>query len=443
MLTSGLKQFRGKRVLLLQGPVGPFFRRFALDLEQAGAQVFKVNFNGGDWLFYPFGAFNFRGRVEEWPAYLEALLGQLNIDVMLLFGDCRPIHRLAHDVARRRRLEIGVFEEGYVRPNHVTLERLGVNGNSTVSRSPIYYLNNPMPPIEPPLPVGNTFWFAMLWAMLYYFAAGLLKPAFLHYLHHRPLTWLEGLPWLRSFWRKGYYALKERGISARLTGELAGRFFLAPLQVHNDAQIHTHSDFDSIAQFIDQIMASFAGHAPANAVLVIKHHPMDRGYFDYSKLIATRIKEFGLEEKCFYIHDQHLPTLLRLACGVVVVNSTVGLSALYHGAPVKVCGSAIYDMKGLTFGGALDDFWQDAQHARPDRNLFECFQSYLLRNTQLNGSFYKRLPIVASAAGMCWTDGEGMPATRRPITAAAPERAGHRALPRTDPVSGFMASGAP
>lgn len=402
MLRSGLNQFRGKRVLLLQGPVGPFFRRFAKDLEQAGAQVFKVNFNGGDWLFYPFNVFNFRGGMEDWPAYLEALLDQLNIDAVLLFGDCRPLHRMAHEIAHRRGLEIGVFEEGYVRPDYITLERSGANGNSLIPRSPIFYLNNPMPSIEQPLPAGNVIWMAALWAVLYYLAAGLLKPAFLHYRHHRPLSWLECFPWLRSMWRKGYYALKERGVSARLTGELAGRFFLVPLQVHNDAQIHAHSDFDSMAQFIDEVMTSFAGNAPRNTVLVIKHHPMDRGYYDYTEFISRQIRLLGLEKRCFYIHDQHLPTLLRHARGVIVVNSTVGLSALFHGAPVKVCGSAIYDMKGLTFGGLLADFWRNAQHAKPDRRLFECFHSYLIRYTQLNGSFYKRLPIVASAAGLRW-----------------------------------------
>ncbi|OGS99275.1 MAG: capsular biosynthesis protein [Gallionellales bacterium RIFCSPLOWO2_12_FULL_59_22] len=443
MLTSSLNQFRGKRILLLQGPVGPFFWRFAKDLEQAGAQVFKVNFNGGDWLFYPSNAFSFCGGMEEWSAYLEVLLDRLNVDAVLLFGDCRPVHRLAHEVALRRGLEIGVFEEGYTRPNHITLERFGANGNSLIPRNPIFYLNNPMPPVEQPQQVGSTFWFAMLWAMLYYFAAGLLKPLFPHYRHHRPLSWLEGLPWLRSLWRKGYYAFKERGVSARLTGKLAGRFFLVPLQVHNDAQIHTHSGFNSVAQFIDEAMTSFAAHAPKNTALVIKHHPMDRGYCDYTKFIAERIVRLGLEDRCFYIHDQHLPTLLKLACGVVVVNSTVGLSALFHGAPVKVCGSAIYDMKGLTFGGLLADFWQEAQHARPDRHLFECFQSYLLRYTQLNGSFYKRLPIVASAMGIHWAAAGCRPATGRPIAAPAPAMVGHHVLPQPGPAPEFIVSGAP
>lgn len=403
MLNREFSTSRGERVLLLQGPPGPFFRRLSQDLTLAGARVFKVNFNGGDWLFYPNGKFNYRGRMEDWPAYFDALLDQLQVDVVMLFGDCRQIHLSIHEIAHRRGLKIGVFEEGYIRPDFITLERTGVNGRSVIPHTPDFYLNNHVPAIEQPMPVGNTFWFAVRWVVLYYFAAGLLKPFFWHYRHHRPLTWLESFPWLRSVWRKGYYELKERGVLVRLTGELNGRFFLVPLQVHNDSQIHVHSDFDSIPDFIDGVMASFARHAPQNTTLVIKHHPLDRAYNDYTGLIRKRIEELGLQERCLYIHDQHLPTLIQSACGVVVINSTVGLSAISQGTPVKACGKVIYDIKGLTFQGLLDDFWQQSQLNKPDRSLFDEFHNYLMLHTQLNGSFYKRLPITASATGLCQT----------------------------------------
>lgn len=403
MIKRGISIFRGERVLLLQGPVGPFFYRLAQDLTLAGAQVFKVNFNGGDWLFYSEGAFNYRGRMEDWPKYFEALLDQLDVDVVMLFGDCRPIHKRAHEIAHRRGLEIGVFEEGYIRPDYVTLEQFGVNYHSRIPRKPGYYLNIPVPTIDRPIPLGNTYWYAVLWAVLYYFAAGLLKPLFRHYVHHRPLTWMEFFPWARSVWRKGYYALKERNILKRLTGRLNERYFLVPLQVHNDSQIHTHSGFKSISNFIDEVIASFAQHAPQDTALVIKHHPMDRGYHDYTGLIRKRVDAFGLHGRCFYIHDQHLPTLMAHTRGVVVINSTVGLSALHHGTSLKVCGNAIYDMPGLTFQGGLDDFWQNAQQAKPDNMLLQRFNGYLVQHTQLNGSFYKRLPIIASIAGLRWT----------------------------------------
>ena len=402
MFRGGLSVFKGKRVLLLQGPVGPFFHRLAQDLRQAGASVFKINFNGGDWLFYPRNAFNYRGYMEDWPAYFEMMLELLSVDVVMLFGDCRPIHRAAHEIAHRRGLEIGVFEEGYIRPHYITLERLGVNENSTLPRSPLFYLNATSLPRDKPLPLGNTFWYAVCWTVLYYFSAGLLKSIFPNYRHHRPLGWLEALPWWRSLWRKGYYVLKERGMLSRLSGEMSGRFFLVPLQVHNDAQIVEHSDYSNVTKFIDEVMASFASHAQRNKFLVIKHHPMDRGYSDYSTFIAKRADQLGLQGRCYYIHDQHLPTLLNNACGAIVVNSTVGLSAMLHGVPVKVCGKALYNMKGLAYQGSLNRFWREAQHAKPNVKLLQAFHDYLVCHSQLNGSFYKRLPLVASEAGLRW-----------------------------------------
>lgn len=403
MVRNGIADFKGKRILLLQGPVGPFFRRLSFDLTQAGAQVFKVNFNGGDWLFSPRGAYNYRGHPKDWPVYYESLLAELGIEVVLLFGDCRPIHRAAHEIAVRRQIEVGVFEEGYIRPHYITLERFGVNDNSPIPRAPAFYAQHVPASVDTPLLLGNTYWYATLWAICYYLAASAFHPFFFRYRHHRPLTWREGFPWLRSLWRKGYFAYKERGITDRLTGHLAGRYFLVPLQVHNDAQIQMHSDFDSVADFIDVVVESFAAHAPKERILVIKHHPMDRGYFDYTRHIRRLVEHFGLEGRCFYIHDQHLPTLLDRACGVVVVNSTVGLSALIHGTPVKTCGKALYDMQGLTFQGPLNQFWESAQEAKPDSELLRSFTDYLVRHSQLNGSYYKRLPGVPTAAGLRWT----------------------------------------
>lgn len=404
MIEQGIHAFREKRILLLQGPVGPFFRRLAKDLTFAGARVFKVNFNGGDLVFFPTGAINFRGPMDEWPAYFEELLDSLNIDVVMLFGDCRPIHSVASSIVNRRGLELGVFELGYVRPDYVTLERHGVNAHSKLPRNPLFYLNNAHRKMDTPLPVGNTYWYSVLWACLYYLAAVALKPIFRHYVHHRPLTVGEVPRWLRSIWRKAYYAWKERGVADRLMKDFSRKFFLVPLQVHNDAQVHVHSDYDSVAHFIRHTVASFAVSAPRDTVLVIKHHPMDRAYYDYTGLIRALIAQHALQDRCLYIHDQHLPSLLRHTCGVVVVNSTVAISALFHRAPVKVCGKAIFDMPGLTFQGPLDRFWQEAQASLPNQLLYQSFVAHLIDHAQLNGSFYKRLPIPMLAAGLSWKD---------------------------------------
>lgn len=404
MIQGGLACFKDKRVLLLQGPVGPFFRRFAEDLLWEGAQVCKIDFNGGDWLFSPRKSLLFRGRPEEWPAFFEQILVERRIDVLFLFGDCRPLHRVAHEIAHRRGVDIGVFEEGYVRPDYITLERFGVNGHSNIPRDPLHHLNSPVPPVAPSLPVGKTFGAAAAWAMIYYAASSLFHPIFRHYRHHRPLHIWEGLCWLRGFWRDWRYRSTERGLDLKLQTQLSKRYFLVPLQVHNDAQIHIHSDFDSVEAFIADVIASFAKNADPDHSLVIKHHPLDRGYHDYTRLIRKKTQEHGAQGRVFYLHDQHLPTLLEHARGVIVINSTVGFSAIHHGTPVKVCGEAIYNMQGLTFQGPLDDFWTETHRHLPSPELYHRFRQYVIHHTQYNGSFYKRLEIPGSLTGVVWGD---------------------------------------
>lgn len=416
MIASGLDALRGKRVLLLQSPVGPFFRRLAQDLCWIGAQVCKINFNGGDLLFYPLDAINYRGSQQDWPEFLDRVITERKIDVLLMFGDCRPIHRVARQIASFRGLEVGVFEEGYIRPHFVTLERFGVNGHSQLPRSPLFYLNREVEEPPPVRRVDGAFASAALWAVLYYVASALLWPWFRRYRHHRRLSLLEGWPWLRGFWRKAWFAWRERGIEQRLTGELSGRFFLVPLQVHNDAQIRTHSGFDTVTKFIHYVVRSFAVSAPPDTHLVIKHHPMDRGYHDYRDLIRRLERSYALGGRLHYIHDQHLPTLLRHARGCVVVNSTVGMSALFHNTPLKVCGSAIYDMPGLSYTGSLKQFWTDAPGVVVDRELFRRFRDYLVKRTQLNGSFYRRLDLPGSHTGLVW-----------PGNAPGPTQAGDKA----------------
>jgi capsular polysaccharide export protein len=408
MIVNGLREFSGKRVLMLQGPVGPFFARLAADLALAGATVFKVNFNGGDWLFSKSRSFSrvfdYAGDLAAWPAYFEDLLARLNIETVLLFGDCRPVHAAAMDVIQRRGVHLGVFEEGYLRPDYITLERDGVNNNSSLPSDPGFYLAQPPRKLPESKPLGRTYWESAKWGMMYFLAATVGRVWFRHYRHHRRLGISDAPTWWLSYLRKAAYRHIERDVLPTLVGVNSGNFFLVSLQMRGDAQMSVHSPYKSVQQFIEHVVTSFAQHAPASSMLALKHHPLDRGYTDYRRLIKRLIREHKLEERCFYIHDQHLPTLLEHACGVVVVNSTVGLSAVGQGVPVKLCGESIYDIQGLTFQGPLDAFWDNAHLAVPNPALYQAFRSYLIAHTQHQGSFYKRLKGVPYDSVIVWAD---------------------------------------
>lgn len=399
---GGWLRFSDKNVLLLQGPHGPFFSRVAQALREAGAKsVEKINFNGGDHFYFPSQAQAYRGQLADWPDYLDIFLRTHGIDCILVFGDCRPIHAAAGRVAQERGVQYWVFEEGYIRPNFITLEQHGVNALSSLPTSRDVYDAWPHTSLPEEVSVPASFGLAALYAMVYFTAATLAWPWFWRYQHHRSLSMLDGLCWVRSYWRKKHFQTVEANVLDGLKPNEGQKFFLAVLQVASDAQVIVHSPFQSVAEFIVDTVESFAQHAPADVVLLIKHHPMDRGYSDYSQLIGSLSKAFGLDNRVRYIHDQHLPTLLAHAEGVVTINSTVGLSALFHGTPVITRGDSIYSLPGLTCQGSLEEFWRTPQDFKPDGVLHTKFRHYVTVHTQINGSFYVMLP-GSDAAGMRW-----------------------------------------
>ncbi|KAB0644827.1 capsule biosynthesis protein [Burkholderia latens] len=389
MLPEGWLSFYDKNILLLQGPVGPFFAKLCRTLVRTGARsVHKINFNGGDWLFYPRDAVSYRGAAHDWPAFLDRILAERNIDTIMLFGDCRPLHMMARHLARKRGIDTWVFEEGYVRPDFVTMERGGTNGHSSLPKDAEFYRMLPEPTPREEFTVGNSFPSMVVWGGLYGAAAWIAQGWFPRYCHHRPLTPVDGAKWLRAAWRKIVYRLHERGTLDYLTGCKTRQYFLVSLQTAIDAQIRVHSRFASLEAFIDDVIRSFAARGVEAYDLVFKHHPLDRGHTDYRRAIQGAAERYGVASRVLYIHDQHLPTLLAHAAGLVVVNSTVGLSGIHHGLPVKALGKAIYDIPGLTFQGSLDRFWAESASFRPDMALYGRFRRYVIDHTQLTGSFY-------------------------------------------------------
>lgn len=401
MLTQGLSYFKNKNVLLLQGPVGPFFWRLSKDLKAHGANVHKVNFNLGDWLFYPFKAFFYKGDIQSWPNYFHQLCKIHQIDHVILFGDCRPIHLSILSLAMDFNIEICVFEEGYIRPNYVTFERYGVNNNSSLSRDPNFYKNQLVNHVEV-TKVGSAYWFMIVHGFFYHFFLWVGQFFLRKYQHHREVRFVGIFPWILSVYRKFYYLIIEVKIEQLLVSKYDKNFFLVPLQISSDFQIQVHSDIDSMYNFIQKVIDSFAKKSLKDQLLVIKHHSMDRGHVNYSSYINDLKTRHSLGSRVLYVHDLHLPTLLNHAAGVVLVNSTVGFSSLIHRVPTKVLGRAIYDFEGLTYQGDLDQFWSEAMQAIPDSNLVENFLSYVINKTQVNGSFYKRIKKSGYLSGLIW-----------------------------------------
>jgi len=393
---------KSRNAMLLQGPIGPFFSRFAEDLTTNGFNVTKINFNGGDKFFYKHdNAINYTGAPDDWESWIERVFINCRIGRIYMFGDCRSYHRKARKVADRLGIKIFVFEEGYIRPNFITLEEGGVNGYSSMMFRPFHPSDEPKAlPAERVQP-GYIFLITAVYSMAYYIASAIQRSRFTEYQHHRAFDCIsEGLCWIRSGFRKWRYARLQKDVLKEVISLYDGNYFVCPLQVHCDMQVIAHSDYNSIEHFISDVLVSFRDHADSNKAIVFKHHPMDRGYTDYSILFNNLVAELELQGRVFYVHDVDLPTLLMHAQGTVLINSTVGMSSLFHGAPVKTMGKAIYDTPGLTAQEPLDEFWSCER--KVDKVVFQRFRSFLINRNQLNGNFYRRISSQG-ASGVIWS----------------------------------------
>lgn len=380
------KEFSGKTVLLLQGPVGTFFHRLAIKMKKNKTKVFKLNFNGGDFLFYPSGK---RCKCDEKDLenFYENFFKEKKIDAIVMYNDCRLIHAKAIKVAKELGIGIWIFEEGYLRPYCITFEKDGVNANSSLPRDKNFYLSCNILTKESIKEIPGGFKFMAFSAFLYWLFSFLLAPFFNNKLHHRTLFPFEFLFWFRSLYRKYLYKFTEKKLNQKIYS-LEKKYFLAILQVYNDTQIKHHYK-KSIEEFIEELILSFANHARAKSYLIFKHHPMDRGYRNYSKLIDELCQKYHVEGRIFYVHDTYLPTLLKNALGCITINSTVGLSAILEGCPTKVCGNAFYDFEDLAYPKKLQFFWREAHAYKPNPSLVINFKNYLLNTNQFNGNFYK------------------------------------------------------
>ncbi len=393
---DGRRPVRGLRsFLFLQGCTSPFFGCLADRLASRGHLVSRINFNVGDAVYWGSRpAWNFRAPVERLPGFLEEKFRSGNLTDVIMLGDTRPIHLPVPSIAARFGVRVHVLEEGYFRPNWLTLERDGINGNSRLPKDPDWYrhVGRGLPDLGDGHSVGNPVGLLALHELAYHLPNLANPMLFPGYRTHRPyVSGIEFAGWGRRFARLPFHQRRDR---ARIEHLIAGPepFFLLPLQLDSDSQIRLHSPLPTMAGVIEAVMKSFSGHAPTDARLLIKNHPLDTGLVDYAQLIAELEGRFGLNGRVDYVETGHLPTLLAHARGVITVNSTVGTSAMVHRRPTIALGKAIYDVPGLTFQGPLDRFWREG--APPDPDLFRAFRKAVIHMAQVNGGFYTREGIA-------------------------------------------------
>ena len=406
-----------KEFLFLQGPPGPFFSILGQELVRHGAGVYRINLCGGDRYDWREGAIDYRGLKQNWPLFFDRFVRDHKITDLVLYGDCRPMHQAALRLAQLRGIHVHVFEEGYIRPDWMTLERDGVNGHSTFERDPAIIMAAakwlPVVPKQPPITAcfnrraRDSYWH------YHHVVTGKLRFPF-YRSHRQGSIMVDGIGWILRFWRKP----RRAELAKRTLKEIEGRkYFLFPLQLSGDYQIRAHSPFTSMRMAADYVLESFARYAPEDSVLLVKEHPFDTSFLSWCAFLKRRARKLGIADRVHYIDGGDLKKLSEQSAGMVCVNSTSGTLGLDVGIPVIVLGDAVYDVPGVTHQGGLDRFWSAPE--RPDPELYEAFKKVLHAKCLVRGGYASesatRILLRNSLNRLLWED----PISRVPVTTLA------------------------
>ncbi|PIR34243.1 MAG: capsular biosynthesis protein [Alphaproteobacteria bacterium CG11_big_fil_rev_8_21_14_0_20_44_7] len=382
-----LSQINGDRnFLFLQGPMGNFFTKLAEGLKSEGCKVMRINFNGGDRFYWnDADSIDFKLTQDKWPAYIADVARLRKVTDLVVYGDCRPLHKDAIAALKPLGVRVHVFEEGYIRPHWITLERDGVNAYSLLSRDPVFYMKKNAKKLPEAKVFGHNMYYMTFNTIMYFYAAlPTLNSEFKNYRHHFDHTPTETMiAWIPRLATVFYRKIKAKFQQRRI---VKTDYFLVPLQLGRDWQIREHSDFSDIHDFIEFVVRSFAKNAAKNQRLLFKNHPLDNGLLEVQKSVEKFAMKYDIAKRVEFIDGGHLPSLLDNCKGVITVNSTAGLSAIHHAAPTIALGDAIYNIEGLVNKCGLDEFWKKAK--KPSRTLYEKFRNYISYKTQINGSFY-------------------------------------------------------
>lgn len=395
---------KGKHIVLLQGPVGPFFKRFSQSLSEQSAYVTHVCFNSAD-DFFSDSKFRVRFRETDcqWGDWLSHLHQERQIELIILFGCERPRHVEAIQFGKTHNIPVLSLEEGYIRPGYITAE---INGNNR--QSPLIHADLSVDPSQipaSPTPAsGHAFnhmaWYGFLYYIIRQLGITLGSPA----SHHKQRKLIpEAFYWLRNVWRKQ----SRKHINAKLIDtlftSLRKQYVIVPMQVRDDGQLIAAGRGWNNERVIEELIPSFAKHAPKDLFLVFKAHPLERGHTDADKRIKRLANQHNVSGRVLYIDDGSIGQITKHSKAMITINSTSALSAIHFNVPLAVLGDAMFRRPELSTcinsESDIDKFWN--RIPEPNSKTNEAFLLTLKSTSILPGDYYSKKNTEISKYKLC------------------------------------------
>ena len=178
----------------------------------------------------------------------------------------------------------------------------------------------------------------------------------------------------------------QRRIRTRRLLRSGAIYHLVLLQLSHDASLRSHSNFNSVEEFIEKVIAEFAAGAPAHHKLVFKAHPFEDGREPLPAIVREVAARAEISARVAYIPGGKLGPLLDSANSTVTVNSTAAQQALWRKLPVHALGRSVFSKPEFVSHKPLAEFF--AEPDAPDAESYNYYRKFLLETSQIGGGYY-------------------------------------------------------
>lgn len=325
-------------------------------------------------------------------------LSKKKIDI-LIGGGVTAFERCGLSVAKKMGIKTLFIWEGMFRPDTISIDKEGMNAESSLYTKDMNDINNSETSKEAELFYHNFKNNYLRSRSVQHKISMERKDKFRIYhqfirrFSERSYSERIRLPIQQLlFARINYYAKKHKYCNIK---DIKKPFIFFPLQVHTDSNYIINSEFFPFSRAIDLVIEAFQLliKRKSEYSLVIKEHPYD----------AMRIRyETENKRDIYWINPMRsINEIINnpFCVGTTTVNSTAGLESLIFNKPVLIIGKAVYSKPGLTLSLENNDIQSlsNALEILPNTRVIkanvEKFCYYLFDNHQVIGNLAEKPSI--------------------------------------------------
>ncbi|PSV22741.1 hypothetical protein C0W44_05220 [Photobacterium leiognathi subsp. mandapamensis] len=313
-------------------------------------------------------------KANNYYHYISNLLDEINVDIIIMPGDCRMLEQIIIDLASVKGIEVVYFEQG---PYGTTIiDQEGVNSfcsfrynNKIVNK----YLDTKFEKPQKSEKYKRNYIYRAFDKVV-----DRCFKSFDFYPYDNREYLLD-----KTISKRDYDRIKE------ITND--NEFILVILQVPHDANFTHHNPFFSSHL---ELVESVYRNRPKNIKIVVREHPL------YKRRYEKELYDFISKEKDIFLDKSgSVDDIINESSLVIVNNSTSGLDALSQYKKVIVFGNSYYDQAPCVFKvkslNSLDLFISSVMNSKLDHNLVNGYLNSLIYDNLLPGHYRDRVLTVS------------------------------------------------